>query len=206
MSHSKLMAVAKIMAVVGFLALVVCTYYLRSEVLVMNHIRFSADAVRATHDLKELQESYPDRVRQHEVAMKNYQLQTQHYRTMLDLYENDYDEYVKRIKDEYHPPPLPNAPMKPDPPELAEQLFEINTDFRARKNQYFATISRLTWLACAAALMLSGGLLYLLMFDASGPRWHYLAALVLSFVFLIGPAFHSIITGIIGFLEEPGVY
>ena len=54
--------------------------------------------------------------------------------------------------------------------------------------------------------MLVGGLVYLLMFDADGQRWHYLAAMVISFVFLIGPAFHSIITGIIGFLQEPGVY
>ena len=46
----------------------------------------------------------------------------------------------------------------------------------------------------------------LLMFDVNGQRWHYLVALVISFVFLIGPAFHSIMTGIIGFLEEPGIF
>ena len=54
--------------------------------------------------------------------------------------------------------------------------------------------------------MLVGGLVYLLMFDANGQRWHYLVALTISFVFLIGPAFDSIITGIIGFLEEPRIY
>jgi hypothetical protein len=55
-------------------------------------------------------------------------------------------------------------------------------------------------------LLLVGGLVSLLMFDTHGQRWHYLAALLLSFVFLIGPSFHSIITAIIGFLEEPGFY
>jgi hypothetical protein len=138
--------------------------------------------------------------------MKNYELQTEHYRTMLDLYENDYEEYVKRIKDKYVLPPAPRAPNRPDDPEVAEQLHEVNTDFRKRKNQYFAASSRLNWFACGAALMLVGGLVYLLMFDQDGQRWHYLAAMVISFVFLIGPAFHSIITGIIGFLQEPGVY
>ena len=54
--------------------------------------------------------------------------------------------------------------------------------------------------------MLVGGLLYLLMFDTTGQRWHYLVALTISFVFLIGPAFHSFITLIIGFLQEPGIY
>ena len=204
--NSKPIIVAKFMALLGFLALVICTYYLRSEVLALSHIKFSADEVRAANELKQLRESYPDRVKQHEAAIKHYELQTEHYRKMLDMYQNDYDEYVKRIEDKYDPPPLPDAPMKPDPPDVAEKLYELNTDFRTRKNQYFATSSRLNWLACAAALMLVGGLVYLLMFDANGQRWHYLVALVISFVFLIGPAFHSIITGIIGFLEEPGIY
>ena len=46
-------------------------------------------------------------------------------------------------------------------------------------------------------------LVHLLMFDTNGQRWHYLVALVISLVFLIGSALHSIITGIISFLKEP---
>jgi len=203
MSNSKPIVVAKIMALLGFLALVVCTYYLRSEVLALSHIRFSADEVRAANDCRE---SYPDRMKQHEAGLKHYELQTEHYREMLNLYQDNYDEYVKRIEDKFQLPHLPNAPRKPTPPDVSEKLYEINTDFRTRKNQYFATSSRLNWLACAAALMLVGGLIYLLMFETNGQRWHYLVALVISFVFLIGPAFHSIMTGIIGFLEEPGVF
>ena len=206
MSNSKPIVVAKTMALLGFLALVVCTYYLRSEVLALSHIRFSADEVRAANELNQRRESYPDRMKQHEAGLKHYELQTEHYREMLDLYQNNYDEYVKRIEDKFQLPHLPNAPRRPVPPDVSEKLYEINADFRTRKNQYFATSSRLNWLACTAALMLVGGLVYLLMFDASNQRWHYLVALVISFVFLIGPAFHSIVTGIIGFLEEPRVY
>lgn len=206
MTATKPILFAKTTALLGFLALVVCTYYLRSEVLALSHIKFSADEVSAANELKQLRESYPDRVKQHEAAMKHYALQMEHYRKMLDLYQSDYEEYVKRIEEKYDLPPFPDAPTKPDPPEVGEQLHQIRHDFRARKDQYFATSCRLNWLACVAALMLVGGLLYLLMFDTSGQRWHYLVALVISFVFLIGPAFHSILTGIIGFLEEPGGY
>ena len=84
---------------------------------------------------------------------------------MLDLYQSDYDEYVKRLEDKFEPPPLPSPPSKPDTPELAQRLYEINVDFRTRKNQYFETVSRLNWVACVAALMLAGGLLHLLLFD-----------------------------------------
>ena len=198
--------VAKVLSLLGFLALVTCAYYLRSEVLALSHIKFSADEVRAAHELERLRESYPDRVKQHEVLMNDYELRQEHYRKMLDMYRNDYEEYVRRIEDKYQPPPLPHAPTKPKSPEIAEKLFKINTDFRTRKNHYFATSSRLNWLACVAALMLTGGLVYLLMFDTETPRWYYLVALVISFVFLIGPALHSIMTGIIGMLREPGIY
>ena len=206
MSNGKVILAAKLAALVGFLALVVCSYYLRGEVLALSHIKFSADEVRGTNDLERIRESYPDRQKQHEVALKHFELETEHYRKMLELYQTNYEDYVKRIKDEFRPPPLPDAPAKPDSPEVAERLYEINAEFRARKNQYFATTSRLNWVACMAALMLVGGLVTLLLFDTKGQRWHYVAALVISFVFLIGPSFHSIITAIIGFLEEPGLY
>jgi len=206
MSNPRNLLVAKASALLGFLVLVTCSYYLRSEVLALSHIKFSADELRAANQLKDRRESYPDRVKQHESALKQYELELKHYQEMRDLFENDYDEYVKRIKDKFQPPHPPGKPNKPDPPEVADQFYEINAEFRARKNRYFRTTSQLNWVACLAALMVVGGLLYLLMFDANGQRWHYLVALVISFVFLIGPAFHSIISGIIGFLKEPGVY
>lgn len=205
-ANRRSIVVAKCLALIGFLSLVTCTYYIRSEVLALSHIKFSADEVRAAHDLEQLRESFPDRQKQYEAQLKHYELQLQHYRTMLDLYENDYEAYVQRIEDKFNPPALPHQPQPPQAPELAQQLYEINTQFRTRKNQYFATTSRLNWLACIAAQMLIGGLVYLLMFDTSQQRWHYLVAMVVSFVFLIGPAFHSILTGIIGFLREPSVY
>lgn len=206
MSNQKRINVAKLMVLLGFLFLIVSTYYLRSEVLALSHIKFSADEFRSANELEQLRESYPDRVKQHEAEVKDYELKQKHYRKMLEMYQNNYDEYVKRIKDKYRTPMLPQAPEKPQSPEVAEKMFEINAEFRARKNQYFEASRILIWLACIAALMLVGGLIYLLLFDDQGQRWHYLAVLIISFVFLIGPAFHSIMTGIIGLLQEPGVY
>jgi hypothetical protein len=206
MSDPKIITIAKLASLLGFLSLVVCTYFLRSEVLALSHIKFSADEIRANNNLERLRESYPQRMKQHEAAMKHYELETKHYHEMLKLYNTDYNAYVKRLEDKFQLPPQPSTPTKPDSPEVAEQLFEINAQFRARKNRYFATASQLNWFACGAALLLVGGLFTLLMFDTNGQRWHYLVALLISFVFLIGPAFHSILTGVIGILEEPGIY
>ena len=205
MSSKFLIVAAKLLAMVGFLVLVVSTYYIRSEVLELSHKMFFADTIRAENELKQLRESYPERVKQHEAELKNYEMKTEYYRRMLDLYQNNYDEYVKQVKDDDKLPLVPDLPQKPTSPEVAEKLYEINSDFRNRKNQYFETASWLNWLACTAALMLVGSLVYLLMFDDNGQRWHYLAALGISFIFLIGPAFQSILTGIIGILQAPGI-
>lgn len=203
---SKSLLPAKIASIVGFLTLVASTYYLRGEVLALSQIRFSADEVRANYELQQMEESFPDMVAQHEAAMQQYEVQQEHYREMLELYRTDYDTYVQRLADEFQPPQMPYPPTKPRPPEVAQQLHEIDTAFRTRKNTYFETTSTLNWVAGAAALLLVGGLTWLLMFDTDSPRWHYLAALGLSFIFLIGPSFHSILTGIIGFMQNPGVY
>ena len=206
MTHGKTIVVAKLASLIGFLVLVISSYYLRSEVLALSHIRFSSDQVRAANELKELRVSEPDRRQQYEAAVKQYELELEHYRKMIELYRDNYDDYVKRIEDKFQPPSLPTPPSKPTSPQVAERLYEINVDFRTRKNHYFESTRRLNWIACTAAIMLAGGLMYLLLFDLDSPRWHYVAALLLSFVFLIGPALHSIITGIVGILEEPGLY
>lgn len=201
-----MLVAAKFASIVGFLTLVASTYYLRGEVLALSQIRFSADEVRAEFQLQQRRESAPDMEEQYDLSLEQYELQREHYREMLDLYREDYDAYVQRLADEYVPPQMPYPPTKPTPPEMSERLYEIDAEFRIRKNTYFERTSLLNWVACAAALLLVGGLTWLLMFDKENPRWHYLAALGLSFVFLIGPSFHSILTGIIGFMENPGVY
>lgn len=44
------------------------------------------------------------------------------------------------------------------------------------------------------------------MFETGNQRMLYLAVLILSFVFMIGPAFHSIMSAIVGFLQAPLLY
>lgn len=196
---------AKIAAIGGFLALIYGTYALRSEVLVLSEIRFSSDDVRARNNLADLEESFPIRVTEYDTNLKQYELQMDHYREMLELYETNYDEYVKRIEDKYQVPSLPRAPNKPQPPEVARELYEINAAFRSEKHRYFADAISLNRIATVAAMTLVGSLIFLMMFDTESPKWHYVAALMVSFVFLIGPAFQSILTGIIGVLAEPSV-
>ena len=68
----KLIVIAKVMALLGFLILVSCTYYLRSEILALSHIKFSADEVRAASEIKQLRDTYPNRLKQHETKMNHY--------------------------------------------------------------------------------------------------------------------------------------
>ncbi len=77
---------AKLCVLAGFLSLVLCTYYLRSEVLALSHIKFSANELIAANELERLRESQPDRLRQYEAAMEHHRLQLEHYREMLTLY------------------------------------------------------------------------------------------------------------------------
>lgn len=206
MSEALRVTLAKISALSGFCILLATTYYLRHEVLALSHIRFSSDENRARYDLEQMKESYPERIQEHEIAVANYDLQMEHYRQMLELYRTNYEEYAKRLKDEYQPPQLPSTPVKPRPPEFQQKLYEANAEFRQRKSDYFETTASLTWTSGVAALALAGGLLYLALFDSNGKPLYYLAALLMSFVFLIGPSMHSLLTSVIGFLEAPGVY
>ena len=198
--------IAKLITIVAFMITLSATYYLRSEVLTLNKIRFSADNVRAEDHLREMTESYPVRLAAYEVQLKHYELQTDHYNQMLQLYGTDYDEYVRRLKDKYEPPRLPRKPSKPVSPELSDQLGKINADFRAQQYHYFDSTSRLNWITCASALVLVGGLLFLTMFETGNQRLMYLVVLLLSFIFMIGPSFHSIMSAIVGFLNAPSAY
>lgn len=206
MPSPRSLGVAKTLTLLGFLVLLSSTYYLRGEVLTLNKIRFSADVARAQHELERLKKEYPYEKDRYQVAMNNYQLQMKHYQEMMALYKADYDAYVQRIKDDYGPPQLPKKPQPPQPPEYKQKLSEINAQFRARKHRYFEVTSALNWVALVAAMCLAGGLLYLVLFDPSGGRLMYFLALVLSFVFLIGPSFHSIISAVVAWLKAPGVY
>jgi hypothetical protein len=201
-----LLSTVKCVTIAAFLVTLSATYYLRGEVLKLNRIRFSSENVRAEETLREMKESYPVRVAEHQVHLKNYELQMEHYQEMLELYRSNYEEYVRRLKDSYRPPQLPQKPQKPRSPELSDQLAKINAEFRAQQFHYFDATSGLNWVCCVSAMVLVGGLLLLLMFETGNQRFFYLAVLILSFVFMIGPSFHSIMSAIVGFLHAPPVY
>ena len=206
MSHPRCIGLAKIVACLGFLVLLSTTYLLRTEVLALSELRFSADETRAQHDLTTYEEAFPQEEERYQVELKNYELATEHFKEMFTLYQSNYEEYAKRLEEKYEPPQMPVRPVPPKPPEYSKKLHQIDTEFRARKHQYFEMTSRLNWVAWIAAMALVGGLLHLIMFDPAGGRMIYFALLVMSFMFMIGPSFHSIISAIVGFLEPPGVY
>lgn len=204
MCPERRITVAKAAAIVGFLLLLTATYYIRSEVLALNAIRFSADNLRAENQLKRLKDSHAERLAEYEAQLKSYDIHLKHYLDMLNLYLTDYDAYVRRKRAGGRPPTLPTRPRRPESPEVKEDLMRINASFIAQKQHYFASMSYFNWIAWLGAVLFAGGILYLLMFDTNGKKLFYFLALVLAFVFMIGPSFHSIMSAIVGFLRAPG--
>ena len=202
----KYLNLAKGLSILGFLCLLSSTYLLRSEVLELNEIRFSSESLKSDEAMRELKENHPLRVQEYEVQKKNHDLNMEHYQEMLDLYQSDYDEYVRRIKDKYNPPHLPLKPQPPRPPEVGQKLAETTLAFRKQQHEYFKMTKQLNLVSLFSALLLVGGLLFLLMFDKGKERILYLAVLALSFFFMIGPSFHSILSAIVGFLQAPNPY
>lgn len=206
MSGERRIVAAKLLVISGFLVLLVITYWLRSEVLGMSRIHFSADQKSVELEQKRSRETFPDRQKQYEVGLKNYDIQLKHYEKMMAVYESDLDEYASLTKDQLAPPQLPHRPSPPRAPELEDQFREIQTEFVNRRYRYFAVSEYGNIIACLAALSLVGGLLYLLMFDVNSNRLFYFMTLVLSFVFLIGPSLQSVMSAIIGLMHGPHGY
>ena len=194
---------AKFITIISFLVLLFSTYFLRSKVLELNTIRMSSQNVMAEETEKNLNNSLPQRTKEYENKLKQYEIQKKHYDEMLDLYQSDYEEYVKRIKDKFVPPRMPPNPVKPLSPEISDEMQKISIEFRKKQSHYFESTSRMNWISCVAALTLVGGLLYLLLFDLQGKRLFYMVLLVLSFIFMIGPSFHSLMSALAGFLQAP---
>ena len=195
--------IAKFITIISFLVLLFSTYFLRSKVLELNTIRMSSQNVMAEENEKSLNDSLPQRTKEYENKLKQYEIQKKHYDEMLDLYQSDYEEYVKRIKDKFVPPRMPPNPVKPLSTEISDEMQKISIEFRKKQSHYFESTSKMNWVSCVAALTLVGGLLYLLLFDLQGKRLFYMVLLVLSFIFMIGPSFHSLMSALAGFLQAP---
>ena len=195
--------IAKFITIISFLVLLFSTYFLRSKVLELNTIRMSSQNVMAEETEKNLNNSLPQRTKEYENKLKQYEIQKKHYDEMLDLYQSDYEEYVKRIKDKFVPPRMPPNPVKPLSPEISDEMQKISIEFRKKQSHYFESTGKMNWVSCVAALTLVGGLLYLLLFDLQGKRLFYMVLLVLSFIFMIGPSFHSLMSALAGFLQAP---
>ena len=196
-------AIAKYTTIAAFLLLLFSTYYLRSQVLTLNTIRLSSNNIMAEEARKGMEASFPARQKEYELQMAHFEMESKHYEDMLDLYKTNYEEYVKRVGDKFTPPRMPRKPTPPVSPELSDELTKVGIEFRDQQYDYFNSTSKLNWIACIAAMSLVGGLLYLLMFDVNGKRIFYIVILVLSFIFMIGPSFHSIMSAIVGFLQAP---
>ena len=117
---------AKFITIISFLVLLFSTYFLRSKVLELNTIRMSSQNVMAEEAEKNLNESLPERTKEYQNSLKQYEIKKKHYDEMLDLYESDYEEYVKRIKDKF----VPHQCLEAQP-----NLFRLNSVTRCKRLQ-----------------------------------------------------------------------
>src|SRR5687768_4424870 len=104
---------AKVFAMLGFLVLLPVTYWLRSEVLGLSRIRFSADERQVRLQQQRDRDAFPDRQEQYEIQLKNYDTQLKHYEKMIEVYQRDLQQYAKLTQDQLQPPLLP---IRPEPP------------------------------------------------------------------------------------------
>lgn len=199
-------AAAKSCSIVGFLILVIISYWLRSEVLGLSRIHFSADEKKVELERQRSRDTFPERQKQYEVSLKNYEIDRQHYEKMMEVYQRDLEEYAKLTKSRLSPPQMPQRPEPPRVPEVEDQFQSIQAEFALRKYRYFVISEYGNWIACAGALLLAGGLLYLIMFDLNGNRLYYFMILTFSFVFLIGPSLQSVMSALIGLMHGPHTY
>lgn len=206
MSPEKQIVAAKTCALVGFLTLIVISYWLRSEALGLSRIHFSADEKKMEFEGERTKASFPERQKQYEVSLKNHDLEVKHYEKLMEVYQRDLEAYAELTKNQLHPPLLPQHPDPPRSPEVEDQFRSIQAQFVQRKYRFFVISEYGNWGACLGALLLAGGLMYLLMFDVNSNRLYYFLALVFSFVFLIGPALQSVITTFIGLMHGPSLY
>lgn len=204
-SENRLVA-AKICAMIGFSILVMISYWLRSEVLGMSRIHFSADEKKVELQRQKSRESFPERQKQYEVSLKNYEIEREHYEKMMEVYQRDLEEYARLTKDRIAPPQMPQRPDPPKPPEVEDEFQQIQSEFAMRRYRYFVVSEYGNWIACLGALLLAGGLWYLLMFDVNGNRLLYFMLLAFSFLFLIGPSLQSIMSAFIGLMNAPHSY
>lgn len=205
MANERLLTVAKYFAILCFLVLLSLTYANRAGVVTLNAIRSSGDATLAAHDLERSDELYADRVEAYEVAVEFYDLQLEFYRRKMEEFREDPESFIASNQNSYRNP-YPRPPYKPTKPlelEVQKQLLDISLQFRQERHEYFTRLAGYNLIAASTAILLCLSLLYLTMFDDSKGRIFYIALLIVALVFFIGPAFHTIMTGIVGGMRPP---
>ena len=75
---------------------------------------------------KNLSESLPDRTKEYQNSLKQYEIKKKHYDEMLDLYESDYEEYVKESRTSS----FPHLCLEAQP-----NLFRLNSVTRCKRLQ-----------------------------------------------------------------------
>ncbi len=203
----KSITAARVITIIAMMFLIATTYYLRSGILAMVNHQIDAQSATAQERLDNFADTAEFRQAEYEAGISRFDVAMSKYKELIELYASDFDAYQIKIGEEANtmPPPLPHRPYRPRKPEVADELAKINEAFRAERESYFSTARALNPVVALAAVALVGSLLYLILFDTNNARILYVILLTLSFIFIIGPAFHSILS-IAAYNLRPPVY
>ena len=202
---NKAIIASKAVVIICMACLLLTTYMLRSQVLSLINSIIDGEDIVEVELMDRFEASEPDRKAAYEAALGRYEIQMKRYRELLNLYQKDPEAYARQTR-EGRPVGAPPVPFKPEPPqtpEVQQQLAETNAEFRQTRQRYFKNAKRLNMFVGLCAIGLIGGLLFLIMFDPEKSRLAYLVVLVVSFVFVIGPALHSVVSLMAYGLQPP---
>lgn len=188
----------------GFVILLFTVYILRAQVVEITAMKYRVeDESRKVSD-RRYEENFELRKKDYELQKQAYQMRVAHYNKMVKRFQEDYDTYRK----ERHPeaPIPPRLPEPPSNPEEQKKVRELTTEFIAHRFGFYTTLYILCFVNLLGAAMLVGGIVTLILFERPKGRLAWLGLLVLSFVFLIGPAFHTILSALVGWLKIAPAY
>jgi len=204
---NKAIAAAKLVLVLSTVGLLVISYGLRSRLLAMIWQSVSAQDIVATDQMRQYRESATDRETEYKARLAAFDAEMKVYLARIDLFVTDRDAYRRETQDgrALQAPMLPVKPRPPRSPAVQDQLAQANEVFRTEREAYFRIAPAMNILAACFAIGVVGSLLFLICFDPRNGRIGYILVLVLSFVFLIGPALYSLITASV-YRMPPPVY
>jgi hypothetical protein len=207
----RFLVIPKITVVLSIVGLLATSYFLRWNVLTLiNHSMAAAEiaaderAARFREGSQARSEAFAAELARYKLSMEKYLAALTATNKKVEQTPEEQRQAAYREQQQYQrETQVPPKPTLEQSPETRERIATISDQFRQDQVKFFTVATRLNWVVGVMVMLLVGSLLTLIMFDAGGPRVAYVAVLILSFVFFIGPALYSFLAAFAWRMEPP---